>query len=173
MQLRETADLLLAIKEKGIMEVQKVQLDAYHDATWDMNMATATYELKTGMPLCCSPICCAFHGYCNGCCACYSLDVGRRRGRLNWDRANVKEFLRAQELRSQGFTTEQLVHMRTTAQGALDSGSGPQLMKVAEELDLMDKKLSSGAAMAAYMPSMGAMMQQMQMGQMQSESMNR
>ena len=165
-QLRESASLLEAIKTKGIMEVSKVQLDGYHDATWEMNMATATYEYKTGMPLCCNTLCCAWHGYCYCCCACYSLDISRRRGKLNWDRANVKEFLRAQELRSQGFTNEQLVQMRTMAQSALDSGDGPQMMKTAEELDLMDRKLSAGAAMAANMPAMGAMMQQMQMGQM-------
>jgi hypothetical protein len=94
------------------------------------------------------------------------LDITKRRGKLNWDRANVKEFLRAQELRSQGFTNEQLVQMKTMAQSALDSGDGPQMMKIAEELDLMDRKLSAGAAMAANMPAMGAMMQQMQMGQM-------
>ena len=56
--------------------------------------------------------------------------------------------------------------MRTMAQSALDSGDGPQMMKIAEELDLMDRKLSAGAAIAANMPAMGAVMQQMQMGQM-------
>jgi hypothetical protein len=80
--------------------------------------------------------------------------------------AKIKEFLRAQELRSHGFTNEQLVQMRTMAQSALDSGEGPQMMKIAEELDLMDRKLSAGAAIAANMPTMGAVMQQMQMGQM-------
>ena len=41
------------------------------------------------------------------------------------------------------------------------------MMKVAEELDLMDKKLSAGGAIMAYMPMLGGM----QMGGMQPMGM--
>lgn len=166
-QLRHTGELLSTIKTLGINGVTKVQLDAYHDATWSMNMATATYELKTQCPCPCNPLLCAWHGYCCGCFACQQLDADRRRSRLIYDRQDVKEFLRRTELRAQGFTPEQALYFRDTAQSALDNGSGPQMMKVAEELDLMDKKLSAGGAIMANMPMMGGM----QMGGMQPMGM--
>ena len=170
-QLRHTGELLCTIKQDGINGVTKAQLDAYHDATWTMNMATATYEYKTQGGPCCSPLLCYWHGYCNGCCACYNLDISRRRGRLLYDRRDVKEFLRRQELRAQGFTVEQAAYFRDSAQQALDTGDGRQMMKVAEELDLMDKKLSAGGALMANMPAFGQMMagggmQPMALGQM-------
>ena len=166
-QLRHTGELLHTIKQQGINAVSKVQLDAYHDATWAMNMATATYECKTRGGPCCCPMMCYWHGYCNGCFACYSLDMSHRRGRLIYDRLDVKEFLRRQELRAQGFTVEQTLHIRDTAQRALDTGDGRQMMKAAEDLDLMDKQFSAGGAMMANMPHLAQMMGQMQMGGMQ------
>lgn len=165
-QLHHTGELLYTIKLHGIDGVSKAQLDAYHDATWEMNMATATYECKTQGGPCCSLMMCYWHGYCNGCCACYRLDVSRRRGRLNYDRQDVKEFLRRQELRASGYTVEQTSYIRDTAQAALDTGNGRQMMKVAEELDLLDKNLSAAAAMMSNMPTLGKMMGQMQMGGM-------
>lgn len=181
LQLRHTGELLLTIKQGGINAVTKVQLDAYHDATWQMNMATATYECKTQGGPCCSPLLCYWHGYCNGCCACYNLDVSRRRGRLNFDRLDIKEFLRRQELRAQGFTDEQAAHFRDAAQKALDSGDGREMMRVAEDLDLLDKRCSAGGAMMANMPfggkvspTDGAAAAQQMMAQMQMQmQMNR
>lgn len=174
-QLHETFVLLEDVKTKGIMQVTKVRLDEYFAATWAMNYATWTYEAKTQCGPCCNPLFCSFHSYCFNCLPCcwgFLTDkVSLRRQKLINDQSDVKTFLRAQEVRSRGFTLEQLHEMKGRAYKALQSKNMESIMKEAEELDQMDRNLSSignasqFAGMAQGMQQMFANFPGNQMGQ--------
>lgn len=188
-QLYETFVLLEDIKTKGIMEVTKVRLDEYFAATWAMNYATWTYEAKTQCGPCCHPLLCSFHGYCCSCLPCcwgFLTDkISLRRRRLIHDQSDVKTFLRAQEIRARGFTMEQLHEMKDRAFKALESKNMASIMKEAEELDQMDRNLSTlGSAsqfagipqgmqqMFANFPAGNQMQMAQNMQQMQGFQMN-
>jgi hypothetical protein len=154
-QMKLTYSLLLEIKEKGILEVQKTTLDAYHDATYAMLSATVKFECKRD----CGPtmlmLCCEWNNYCCGCCICYRLDVTRRRGKFIRDRDDIKTFLTDQELRARAFSVEQLNQMRSRAMAAAESNNYGNMLKEAEALDLLERQLSSsGMAMQMLPPSM-------------------
>jgi len=158
LQIRETSDLLIEVKSKGILEVSQARCDGYFKATWDMNYATWTYELKTQCGPCCMPMCCQPHNYCFGCCACYVGFVSNRRNRIVADQVDIKSFLRTQEIRSRGFSIEQLTEMRSRAEKALNSNNMGLIMREAEELDQMDRNLSSVGNASQFQGMMQGMM---------------
>jgi len=165
-QIRETAELLLEIKTKGVMGVTKVKIDEYFKATWDMNYATWTYELKTQCAPICMPCCCQCHNYCCGCCACFFGGfISNRRNKIVADQVDVKSFLRTQEIRSRGFSLEQLAEMKNRVDKALNSNDMALIMREAEELDQMDRNLSSVGNASQYQGMMQGMMQMTLTGQ--------